>query len=312
MAAVALVELSFSARRPWLRRHISLGGGFEGGAQRQVHNAPGKLPPSIFRVIYITPTTASTLCLGLIGAGKGKVSTQPRFCVARKLRGENHCGTGSHGNVKEKMHITEPTFWRPGGTILDQPTAKTAMPIKESEMSDAEIEYIKSLAGPAARWGEYFERISEGIDKRIAAAKRKSASVQGSVVVEDVNEPSGDGEDNISVNSGLADMLLAYKRDSGNYADGTGAPEVWGEDEESEDNDDKDDDLRKSVGELRKMVERQAVTIDTLTAQLYVERDFSAVEVLQVDTNDIQDNLGDLFGLVRQHGSVSQALSNPP
>jgi hypothetical protein len=77
------------------------------------------------------------------------------------------------------------------------------MPIKESEMSDAEIEYIKSLAGPAARWGEYFERISEGIDKRIAAAKRKSASVQGSVVVEDVNEPSGDGEDNISVNSGM-------------------------------------------------------------------------------------------------------------
>ena len=60
---------------------------------------------------------------------------------------------------------------------------------------------------------------------------------------------------------------------------GTGAPEVWGEDEESEDNDDKDDDLRKSVGELRKIIEHQAVTIDTLTAQLYVERDFSAVEV---------------------------------
>ena len=286
-----------------------LGGGLAGGA-RQVHSAPGKLPPSVFPVVYITPSTASTLCLGLIGAGKGRAGTQPRFCVARKLRGENHCGTGSHGNVRAKMSITEATFWRPGGTILDKATAKTATPIKESEMTEAEIVYIRSLAGPVARWGEYFELIREGMDKRMGAGKRKPALVQSSVVVEDVNEPSGDEEENNSVDSGLADMLLAYKRESGNYGDGTGAPVVWGKDEDSDEEDDKDDDLRKSVDKLRMMVERQAETIDMLSARLDAEKDLSAVEALRVDTNDMQDNLGDLFWLVRQHGSVSEALRN--
>ncbi len=283
--------------------HLS-GGVTSGGALRQVQSAPGKLPASLSKVVYIKPTDVRTLCLGYVGASKGGIHA--RFCIARKLRGQNHCGTSSH--AKSKMTVSGSTFWLPGGTILDKATAKTSPCLKEADLSEDDVEYLKAINAPPQRWPEHFQRIQERINRR------RNRDVRGSspaVAVEEVDELSREDEEDDAANEELEDLLAALKRQSGDHGDGTGRPVVWpaGDDSEEEEEDDDTVDLRTLVANLKRTVERQAEAIAELTTRVDEDRDTRALETLRAETNDLLDNLGDLFGLVQEHGSVSQAIS---
>lgn len=293
----------FSGAAPVASTPQLFGGGFASGAQRQVHSAPGKLQPGLLKAIHITPSNVNNLCLGFVGASK--VGVHARFCVARKLKGENHCGVGSHGSIKSKMAVGGATFWLPGGSILEKATARTSPFLLEADMSQDDIEYIQAQKAPATRWPEYFKRIQNLIDSRKRAT---DVSRESPVDVEEVEDESEREEE---TSDELREIIRAYKRDLGDYGDGTGKAEVWTDiDSEEEEDEDERQELLELVAALRRTVEKQAETIKNLTDRLDEDKSLRELEALRCETTDLHDNLGDLIGLVQDHGSVSQVVTN--
>lgn len=70
--------------------------------------------------VFIDDAAMANLCFGLIGTGE-------RFCLAKKVPPYTHCGLPAHAKgsrKKNKAKVVANTYYVPGGTIHQRPTAK--------------------------------------------------------------------------------------------------------------------------------------------------------------------------------------------
>ena len=66
-------------------------------------------------LVLLTQETMVLWCCGFVG------KTKSRFCLAKRLPGEKHCGLTSH--LRGKMVVEEDTVFAPGGVVNDRPLA---------------------------------------------------------------------------------------------------------------------------------------------------------------------------------------------
>ena len=98
-------------------------------------------------LVLLTEQTMLLLCCGFVG------KTKSRFCLAKRLPGEKHCGLTSH--LRGKMVVEQDTVFAPGGVVNDRPLAWADpfvlfMAIPESLMPKFEM----GVSKPAQYWAD--------------------------------------------------------------------------------------------------------------------------------------------------------------
>ena len=94
-------------------------------------------PSSTFgKVVFISNEDISLLCFGKIGA-------QSRFCIERKLDGEEHCGTNIH--ARNKMDgIVGNRYYPPGGAYRGRNTARIDPSVDRDKIPPSMMEIFES------------------------------------------------------------------------------------------------------------------------------------------------------------------------
>lgn len=127
-------------------------------------SAPSKIGSSkLLRAVFIGANEVESMCLGFVG-------NKSRFCIAPKLRGSLDCGVISH--KKHKMVVEADTFWMPGGSILNKPTARTELCVPCGDLSEDAVSLLRNTLCAEHRWPAQFKLV---MDRAAAAKARREA-----------------------------------------------------------------------------------------------------------------------------------------
>lgn len=226
------------------------------------------------------------MCLGFVG-------NKSRFCIAPKSRGGVDCGVISH--KKHKMEVEANTFWMPGGAILNKPMARTELWVHRSDLSEDSIALLRDSLCAEHRWPAQFKLV---MDRAAAAKARRAAKSSGSrssevesVVhsidpIADEDDSAGDGED-----TKMSDNEFVLGEVTIDPEAGWEAACVA---------------LQTAVNEMATTIAEQARIIGTLR-KMDLRED---IEIIQENSAVLQSQLGDLYDLVQNHGTLSAAMAD--
>ena len=199
------------------------------------------------------------------------------------------------------MTIDAASFWLPGGTILNNPTARTTPFLLESRLSAEDVTFLHSVDAPVARWREVFtmmeRRLADRAKARLARKEERASESGGS------RGKNGPGEDDL-------EAPLSVHADD----------EMQMDDERSEDVHSMFNEFTQGlsgatvdttnlaavVSMLKAKVEAQEGTIAELKEKM--EERTSGGGMFGADVEDLTEHIGDVYPLVREYGSVGQAL----
>jgi hypothetical protein len=168
-------------------RAASLPGSMRGGGAGDgfLDTPRGAASPQF--AVFIHDDNIQDLCLGIIGSSG-------RFCIARKTRGFNHCGTGAH--IKNKFPASTDTYYPPAGTLLGKQSAKKDPAILRGDIPRGMLPIFEASAMTSNQWVAVF---NEAIRKD-PPTRRGQEQV---VAVEEVSDPheeeENEDEDSVSL-----------------------------------------------------------------------------------------------------------------
>ena len=259
-------------------------GGGTSGNTAGPSSAPTKLGSSkLLKAVFIGPTELESLCLGYVG-------NKARFCIARKIRGGPDCGVSSHKTPK--MSVPVDTFWMPGGSILNKPTAKTELCIPRAGLSTAALTKLTDEVHTEPRWADQFKAIAEltkEIERRRSGASMQRSSISRSSEVESVYSEN--------------DQPLTSKAD-GSESDNEDIPVEVAIDPLAG--------WEAACNVLQEAVNQMSITIASqakLITQLQKADVREDVEAMQENSAVFQSQVRDLYDLVVSHGSLSNAMA---
>lgn len=295
---------SFVGRAP--RRATSLPGSFQGGGSTGVNLDTPRGSSSLQSAIFIDETIAPTLCLGVIGSSG-------RFCVAKKTRGANHCGTVAH--AKSKALIIPGSFYTPAGTLLGKASAKLYPSILRSDIPRFMLQIFETGLMSTTRWESMFK---DAIVKGPSTPPRSSARDQSrSVNPSPIHEQFGDG---VEMESGGVDLPggISFLRVDELESAGTTAAPVWSTSLEGvqvptewtpvarEE--------RAAIERICEMVDNLNIAVPKIVRALNTEyhplirSQGEGIKLLHDGVDAFRGEVGPLLQLVADHGSLSQAV----
>ena len=264
------------------------GGGFSGSSTSGIRSAPTKLGSSkLLNAVFIGANELESLCFGFVG-------NKSRFCIAQKTKGGMDCGVISH--KRSKMEVPTDTFWLPGGSILNKPTAKADICLPLDGLSDNALRILTEGFLSEQRWVDQFKDI---IQQQTAAAVRRatrSGASRSSEVesVTSVQEEEQGQRDGFSTGDGASRMSMEEEppvKDveidpTAGWEAACGA-------------------LQAAVNDMAATIAEQARTI----ANMQREDNREDIEAIQENSAVLQSQLGDLYDLVHDHGTLSNAMA---
>ena len=286
---------------PPTRRPSSLPGSFKGGGGSVGTADTPRGATSVQPAIFIDEPTANTLCLGLVGSSG-------RFCVAKKARGLNHCGTYAHS--KSKCVILFGSFYPPAGSLLGKPSAKQAPAILRDDIPLVMLPVFETGMMTPARWEVYFkEAIVKGPSTPPRLRARRPSPVGEGLLGgenEEENQSPAVPED-ISVL--LVDQIGGME-ESGvpvweTSVEGIQVPADWTPIAREE---------RAAIERICEMVDNLNVAVprivDALNGRYRPLVQAHGLEIRRVreEAEEFRGQVGSLMQLVADHGSLSKAI----
>lgn len=292
---------SFGVGAP--RRASSLPGSFQGGVSTGLNLDTPRGSSSLQSAIFINETNAPLLCLGVIGSSG-------RFCVAKKARGGNHCGTVAH--AKSKAQIIPDSFYAPSGTLLGKASAKLYPSILRSDVPRFMLQIFETGMMSTARWENTFK---EAIVKGPSTPPRSSVrgggnrSRNASPVGEQVGGEVDVETDTASLPGSISCLLLV---DELGGLETTTAP-VWSTSPEGM--------QMPAASEERAAIERICELVDNLNIAVpkivhalntgyrpLMRVHGESIKSLREETDTFKGEIGSLMQLVADHGSLTHAV----
>ena len=266
------------------------GGGFSETAG--ANSAPSKIGGSkLLRAVFIGVNELESMCLGFVG-------NKARFCIAPKTKGGRDCGVISH--QRQKMKVAADTFWMPGGSILNKPTARSELCIPCSDLSEGSLMLLRDALCLEHHWPAQFKLVMDRVEAakaRRASRSRSSGSKSseiGSVHTSIPEDPRVEDDDSLGANDvddvDMMDREFVPEEVTINPAAG------W----------------EAACGALQTAIHEMAATIASQTriiAALHQRDHQEDIEVMQENSAVLQSQLGDLYDLVQNHGSLSEAMA---
>jgi hypothetical protein len=177
----------------------------------------------------------------------GAISNSERFCVANKVRGQNHCGTASQ--AKNKFAPTLDTFYILAGALLGRRGAKKDPFLIHSHIPRGMLLQFETASMSTARWETLFaEAIRKGPP---APAPRQIPSEES--ILQGGSTKSGNENMDLSVRSDDSKPSLGISLSEVNQVGEGGAP-TWVHQIGT----------TMSVGELAVIIVEQREMIDSL------------------------------------------------
>jgi hypothetical protein len=264
------------------------GGGISDGNTSGIRSAPTKLGSSkLLKAVFIGANELESLCLGFVG-------NKSRFCIAPKTKGGMDCGVVSH--KRNKMEPPADTFWLPGGSILNKPTAKNDLCIPIGGLSENAMTILTEGLLTEARWVGQFKDI---LQKQSFWEKRRARSgASRSSEVESVDSTQNDeapGETSIPQGGGKTSHVSEEEEPPMMEVEidttaGWEAVCVT---------------LQAAINDMASTIAEQACTIADLR-RIDPRED---IESIQENSAVLQSQLGDLYDLVVDHGNLSNAMA---
>lgn len=268
------------------------GGGFAEDSAVVSRSAPSKIGGSkLLWAVYIGANELESLCLGYVG-------NKSRFCIAPKTNQGMDCGVISH--KKHKMKVTADTFWMPGGSIVNKPTARSELCVSCSDLSEDLLALLCDSLCVEHRWPAQFKLV---MDRTAAAKARRAARVRSSASrsseVESIHSKSTLADDpRVDDDSSLGDegdVDMAEEEFIPEDVDidpGAGWEAACST-------------MQTAINGMVATIAAQACTI----AKLSKEDPRIDIELIQENSAILQSQVGDLCDLVLNHGSLSEAIA---
>jgi hypothetical protein len=164
-------------------RAASLPGSVRGGGAGDgfLDTPRGAASPQL--AVFIHDDNIQDLCLGIIGSSG-------RFCIARKTRGANHCGTVAH--IKNKFMATTDTYYPPAGSLLGRASAKKDPAILREDIPRGMLPIFEASAMTTNQWVAVFK---EAIRKGPPAQRRAGRGQEEVARLEEVPDQQEEDED---------------------------------------------------------------------------------------------------------------------
>ena len=264
------------------------GGGISDGNTSGIRSAPTKLGSSkLLKAVFIGANELESLCLGFVG-------NKSRFCIAPKTKGGMDCGVVSH--KRNKMEPPADTFWLPGGSILNKPTAKNDLCIPIGGLSENAMTILTEGLLTEARWVGQFKDIlqkqSFWEERRARSGASRSSEVES---VDSTQNDEAPGETSIPQGGGKTSHVSEEEEPPMMEVEidttaGWEAVCVT---------------LQAAINDMASTIAEQARTIADLR-RIDPRED---IESIQENSAVLQSQLGDLYDLVVDHGNLSNAMA---
>ncbi len=264
------------------------GGGFGDG---MLDTPRGSSSPQV--ALFIENATATRCCLGIIGSSG-------RFCVAPKARGLNHCGTVAH--AKNKFTVERDAFYPPAGALLGRASAKQSPMIKLADIPRGMLSLFQTGAMSTTRWEAVFnEAIARGPSTPARGRRSRDTSP-----IEEHATSAHDGDDGeVSLDSSASDISL-LDVDMDPEGRDTYSSHEWSTIIEEQ---------RAAIEHLHSLIQTLQLAVPKVVHKLNASyrpgmmKNTREVNALKLTTEQFIDQVGSLFQLVSDHGSLSQAVN---
>ena len=283
---------------PPTARATSLPGSSRGGFGESFFDTP-TASSSLQKAVFIDENAASKMCLGIIGSSV-------RFCIAPKVRGANHCGTGAH--AKNKFQVCVNCFYPPAGSVMGRLSAKRDVFIARAEVPRPMLPIFESGALTAPQW---VARFQEAIAKGPSTPLRVRTTPPPDVHAEGI---MGGSDDESCPSQSSVISMLDIDVETGSVTQPPWTSPVEGE---------------NTIANWVEIMEEQRVVIQQLCYRVEamskafpkmvdkLNRDVrprvleAAHEVRKVklSTEEFVEQVGSLVQLVNDHGSLAQAVN---
>ena len=230
--------------------------------------------------IFISRAESKVLCFGKVGSSK-------RFCLATKDLGYSHCGVAAHGRTSKFLPKLD-AFYVPGGIASGRPTAMMNPVILRENVPRHMLAKFQQSSLKAEEWIDLIQE----------------ATLYDSVVADDENDGS-DGEEELALGQAEEEEASTIASEMDEGEEESSFDFQWGEllDEEYAES-------HPTASAHRKALQLLGKFLISLTKSTTAE--FGSLKVIiegiASETDEVKLQLSNLYDLVRDHGSLADAV----